>query len=319
MSAVEHGSQGRPGSVGVIGLGVMGGGIAESLQRAGHALTVYVRSDHAAQKWLQAGARLAASPRELGATCTRIVLSLPDDAALDSVMGGADGLASGLPPGSCVVDTSTIGAATARRWSGELARRSASYLDAPVSGGQQGARSGALTAMVGGDRAAYDAVRPLAGAFCAKFIHVGPSGAGQIVKACNQVAVAGAFLGVAEALALAGANGIDLSIAREVLMGGSARSFALEKHGQRVIDRTFDPGFRAELMRKDLRIAAEAAGEGGVSLRAALAALQLVEELCSSGHGGLDWSAVALLVAGAQLPRAGADDGGPGSVSRAAL
>lgn len=278
--------------VGMIGLGAMGEGIGRRILGAGRPLTVFVRSAQAAVSWAGAGADIAASPRLLAQAGSVVILSLPDDAAVDAVLEGPDGLAAGLRRAACVIDTSTVSPAGARRRAAMLAQQDVAYLDAPVSGGQQGARDGTLVAMVGGDAAACEAARPLAALFCSAFTHVGGSGAGQVLKACNQVAVAGALLGVAEALALAAANGLDLAVAREVMLGGSARSFALERHGQRLIDADFAPGFRAALMHKDLRLAAEAADQAGVDLEAARLALQRLQALCEAGQDGCDWSAI---------------------------
>lgn len=280
------------GPVGMIGLGAMGEGIAHRILGAGHALTVFVRSPSAAVSWAGAGAHVVASPRLLAQASGVVILSLPDDAAVDAVLAGPDGLAAGLRQGACVIDTSTVSPAGARRRAEMLAQQDVAYLDAPVSGGQQGARDGTLVAMVGGDPAAYEAARPLAALFCSAFTHVGGSGAGQLLKACNQVAVAGALMGVADALALAAAHGLDLAVVRAVMLGGSARSFALERHGQRLIDANFAPGFRAALMHKDLQLATDAAEQSGVGLAVAALALQRLQALCEAGRGDLDWSAI---------------------------
>jgi 2-hydroxy-3-oxopropionate reductase len=150
--------------------------------------------------------------------------------------------------------------------------------------------------MVGGPAEAVAACREVMDAFCKTITHVGPSGAGQTVKSCNQVAVAGALLGVADAIALAKSQGVDPRVMRDVLLGGTARSFVLEKHGERVISGDFKPGFRARLMRKDLRIALATARAAGAQLQGAVLAEQLVGELCDGGRGELDWAALGLLV-----------------------
>jgi 2-hydroxy-3-oxopropionate reductase len=195
-----------------------------------------------------------------------------------------------------VVDTSTIAATSARRFAQRLSQQGVAYLDAPISGGQQGAESGTLACMIGGAVEAVDACREVMGSFCKAITHVGEIGAGQTVKACNQVAVAGAMLGVADAIALARSQGVDPKVMREVLLGGTARSFALEKHGLRIIEGEFNPGFRARLMRKDLRIALATAQAGGAALQGAVVAERLVGELCDSGQGETDWAAVGRVV-----------------------
>jgi 2-hydroxy-3-oxopropionate reductase len=282
--------------VGFIGLGVMGSGMAHCLLRQGWKLQVFARRDDAARPLLDAGAQRAATPAELARECRLVFLCLSDDAAVEEVLFGARGLAQGLAPGSCVVDTSTISATSARRLAQRLEQQGVSFLDAPVSGGQQGAESGTLACMIGGPAAAVAALREVMGAFCKAITHVGEVGAGQTVKSCNQVAVAGALLGVADAIALARSQGVDPKVMREVLLGGTARSFVLEKHGQRVIDGDYKPGFRARLMRKDLRIALQTARSAGASLQGAVLAEQLVSELCESGRAELDWAALGLLV-----------------------
>ncbi|MEJ5990026.1 NAD(P)-dependent oxidoreductase [Ramlibacter sp. PS3R-8] len=287
---------GKDAAIGFIGLGVMGNGMAHCLLRAGHALHVFARRDAVAQPLVQAGARRAASPADIGRDCALVFLCLSDDAAVEEVLFGERGLAQGLATGSCVVDTSTIAATSARAFAQRLARQGVTLLDAPISGGQQGAESGTLACMIGGPADAVEACREVMGVFCKAITHVGESGAGQTVKSCNQVAVAAAMLGVADAIALARSQGVDPSVMREVLLGGTARSFVLEKHGQRIIDGEFKPGFRARLMRKDLRIALATAQAGGAALQAAPVAERLVGELCDSGRAESDWAAVGHLV-----------------------
>jgi 2-hydroxy-3-oxopropionate reductase len=232
----------------------------------------------------------------VGKACRLVFLCLSDDAAVEQVLFGAQGLAQGLVSGSCVVDTSTIAATSARDFAQRLSQEGIVFLDAPISGGQQGAETGTLACMMGGPAEAVDACRTVMGTFCKALTHVGAVGAGQTVKACNQVAVAGAMLGVADAIALAKSQGVDPKVMREVLLGGTARSFVLEKHGARIIEGEFNPGFRARLMRKDLRIALTTAGAGGASLQAAPLAERLVGELCDSGRAEADWAAVGQLV-----------------------
>jgi 3-hydroxyisobutyrate dehydrogenase-like beta-hydroxyacid dehydrogenase len=283
-------------AVGFIGLGIMGSGMAHCLLRAGSTLHVFARRDDAARPLVEAGARRAASPADIGRACRLVFLCLSDDAAVEQVLFGDQGLAQGLAAGSVVVDTSTIAANSARRFAERLANQGLTFLDAPVSGGQQGAQAGTLACMIGGPAGAVDGCRDVMGAFCRTITRVGAVGAGQAVKSCNQVAVAGALLGVAEAIALARSQGVDPQVMREVLLGGTARSFVLEKHGQRLIDGDYQPGFRARLMRKDLRIALDTARSAGAQLQGAVLAEQLVGELCDSGRGELDWAALGLLV-----------------------
>ena len=281
--------------VGVIGLGVMGTGIARSLERAGFRLRLHNREAARAES-LRSSAALPASLREVGQRCRVVVLSLPDTAAVESVLWSADGLASSLEAGSCIIDTSTISGLATRRFAADLGARDIAFLDAPVSGGEKAAASGSLSCMVGGDEAAFKACSAVFGALARNTVYMGRAGNGQITKACNQVAVSGALLGVAEALALANRQGVAPKLVREVLLGGAAASFSLDKHGQRIIDGDFAPGFRAVLMRKDLRLALDVGQDGGHSMPTAALAAQLLDEMCKRGDADLDWSALGALV-----------------------
>lgn len=294
---------GKDTAIGFIGLGVMGGGMAHNLLRKGHRLHVYGRRPEATQAFVAAGAQREATPADVGRASQLVILCLSDDEAVEAVLFGPDGLASGLAAGQCVIDTSTISASATRVFGKRLRELGVTLLDAPVSGGQQGAEAGTLAAMVGGPAPQVEACRAVMSAFCKSITHVGDLGAGQTVKACNQVAVAGALLGVADAFALALAQGVDPKVMRDVLLGGTARSFALEKHGQRVLDADFQPGFRVRLMRKDLRIALRTARDAGAGLPGAAVAERLLDALCEGGRAEWDWSALALQVqADAGLP-----------------
>ncbi|MDB5893361.1 MAG: TsaR [Rhodoferax sp.] len=294
------------GPVGFVGLGSMGMGMARRLLVVGRALHVFARKPEAASSLIAQGATWAASPQALGQGCRLVFLSLPDAQAVESVLFGPDGLADAMAPGGCVVDTSTIAPTSARDFARRLQARGIQLLDAPVSGGQQGAQAGTLGCMVGGSVEAVEACRQAMGAFCKTITHVGDVGAGQAVKACNQVAVAAALLGVADAMALATAEGVDQGVMREVLMGGAARSFSLEKHGPRIVAGSFTPGFRAVLMRKDIRLALASASATGTVLPAAAVAERLLDAMCKEGRGDWDWCALALQVfslSGQSIPR----------------
>ena len=287
---------GKQTQVGFIGLGVMGAGMALCLRRAGYALHVFARRDDAAAPVVAAGAAREPSAAAVGRACPLVFLCLSDDAAVEQVLFGPEGLASGLARGSVVVDASTIAATSARAFGERLAAQGITLLDAPVSGGQQGAEAGTLACMIGGPQEAVAACREVMTAFCKSVTHVGALGAGQTVKACNQVAVAGAMMGVADAIALARSQGVDPAVMRDVLLASTGRSFALEKHGQRIIDGEFKPGFRARLMRKDLGIALATARAAGATLPGATTAEALVAALCDSGRADWDWCAVGALV-----------------------
>lgn len=283
-------------SFGFIGLGAMGAGMAGCLLRKGYALKVFAREPQAVQALVDQGATAGSSAADVGRGSRIVFLSLPDDAVVREVLFADDGLVHGLAAGSTVVDTSTIAAASAREFAAALAARGIGFVDAPVSGGQQGAADGVLSCMVGGETDTVLACREALGAFCKSIQHVGAVGAGQVVKACNQVAVAGALLGVADAIALAQAEGVDLAQMREALLGGAARSFSLEKHAPRIAAGQFTPGFRAVLMRKDLRLALQGAQGTQTVLPTAALAEQLLDALCDSGRGDWDWAALALQV-----------------------
>lgn len=291
--------------VGVVGLGVMGLGMAGCLLRAGFALTVHNLHPERTAALCAAGA-FGGTLAQVGERSRVVVLSLPDTAAVDDVLFGAAGLASTLPAGACIIDTSTISADATRRIAKRLQAQGIAFLDAPVSGGQQGAADGTLSCMVGGDPQAYQACSAVFAAFTSNAVYMGASGTGQVTKSCNQVAVSAALLGVAEALALAVRQGVDPAQVREVLLGGAARSFSLEKHGPRIIAGNFQPGFRAALMRKDLRLALDSGREGSVFMPVAGMAAQLLDVLCNRNEGDLDWCALGGLVAelsGAAEPR----------------
>ncbi|VFR41381.1 2-hydroxy-3-oxopropionate reductase [plant metagenome] len=293
MSATQSSS---PVRVGFIGLGVMGRGMAGSLLRAGHAVTVFNRNAQAMPPLVEQGAQAADSIAALGASCRVVFLCLSDTAAVEAVLFGEGGLAQALAAGSTVIDTSTISAPATRGFAARLAERGVAMLDSPVSGGQQGAATGSLSCMVGGDAAVFAACLPYLQAIGSKVAHVGGIGAGQVVKACNQVAVTGVMLGVAEAFALARRHDVAPAVVREALLGGAARSMVLEKNALRLIERDFQPGFKAELMRKDLRLALQAGQDRGVFMPGAALIAQLLEGVCSAGEGGLDWSALGKLV-----------------------
>ena len=284
-------------TIGFIGLGIMGRGMAASLLRAGHDVVVHNRGRDAEAALAAAGARRAATPAELGGMAQVVMLCLSDTAAVEAVLFGPQGLASTLPAGSQVIDTSTISPSATRDHARRLAVQGVALLDAPVSGGQQAAEQGALSCMVGAAQADFDACLPYLQAIASRVVRVGGSGAGQVAKACNQVAVSAVMLGVAEAFSLARASGVDPAAVREALLGGAARSTILEKNALRLLQDDYQPGFRAGLMRKDLRLALDAARDAGACLPVAATTLQWLEALCNTGHADEDWSAVGRLIA----------------------
>ena len=284
--------------VGFIGLGIMGKPMARHLLDAGFPLTVHSRSSGPVDELVEAGASRTASPAEVAAASDVVVTMLPDTPDVELVLLGPDGVASGAAAGSLVVDMSSIDPIPTRSFAERLAAQGVDMLDAPVSGGEKGAIDAALSIMVGGSPEAFERATPLFAAMGKNIVHVGPSGAGQIAKACNQLVVAATIEAVAEALVLAERAGVDAAKVREALLGGFAGSKILEVHGQRMLDRAFDPGFRARLHRKDARIVLDTAKEVGAPVPAFEAVARQLDELVASGGGELDHSALFTLLEG---------------------
>ena len=293
--------------LGFAGLGVMGAGMARRLRSRGFPLTVHNRDQAKAEPLRAAGASVG-SLADVGRDCRVVLLCLSDTAACETVLFGPDGLAGSLQPGACVIDCSTISADGARTFARRLAEQGVAYLDAPVSGGQQGAEEGTLVCMVGGDAQVFEACAPVFAAISARAVHMGQAGNGQVTKACNQVAVAAAMLGVAESMALARRNGVDPAQVREVLLGGAAKSVAMERFAPRILAGSHAPGFRAVLMRKDLRLALDNGRSGGSFMPVAALASQLLDVVVNQGRGDLDWNVLGALFAEMSgAPHAGPD------------
>jgi len=282
--------------LGFIGLGAMGRPMALNLRKAGHPLRVYARNAERAAPLLAAGAELAASPAELARAAEVVFINVSDDAAVESVLFAADGLAAGCRPCMLLVDMGTTSPTATRRFAARLAESDVAWLDAPVSGGEVGANAGTLSIMVGGTEAAFARALPLFQAMGGNIVHVGETGAGQVAKACNQIAVSATLLGVAEALTFARKQGVDPARVREALLGGFAYSRILEFHGQRMLERDFAPGFRARLHQKDLGIVLAEAREKNLALPTSALAAQLLNALVAAGEGELDSSALVTLI-----------------------
>jgi 2-hydroxy-3-oxopropionate reductase len=285
-------------NIGFIGLGVMGKPMAKHLLKAGHRLTVHNRSRPAVDELVAAGATAAGSPAEVARASTIVITMLPDTADVEKVLTGPDGVLSALQKGAVVVDMSSISPVATERLALLVAEKGASMLDAPVSGGEIGAINAALSIMVGGDEAAFNRVKPILEKMGnpEKIIHIGRSGAGQICKVCNQVAIGGALAGVSEAFALAKKAGVDAARVRQALLGGFAASRVLEVHGERMLVDNYKPGFRTRLYQKDLRIANEAAAANAVAMPATAIVAQLVNALVAKGGGDLDYAAIATVL-----------------------
>jgi len=275
--------------VGFIGLGVMGRPMALHLQRAGHELLVWARRPASA-----AGlpATVCATPAELGRCCEVIFTVITSSADVEAVALGPDGLSEGMAPGSVLVDCSTIAPDAARRIAGELGKKGIHLLDAPVSGGAQGAIDATLAIMAGGDAAVLERVRPLLACLGQRIVHIGPNGAGQVAKACNQMIMVAAIEAVAEAMRLTGAAGVDAAKVKQALAGGSAASRVLDVMGQRMVDRDFSAGIEARLHHKDFGLVLEAARQTGVPVPLTAAVGQQLNALMAQGMGRDDTSSL---------------------------
>jgi 2-hydroxy-3-oxopropionate reductase len=289
-----------PDAVGFIGLGAMGRPMALNLRKRDVSLVVHNRSQPAEHALAEAGAGVATTPAAVAAACSILVTMLPDAPEVAQVLEGDGGVLEALQPGAVIVDSSTIAPAAAQRFAALVAARGGTYLDAPVSGGEIGAIDGTLTFMVGGEAAALDQVRPLLAMMGRddRIVHVGPSGAGQICKACNQLVIGGTMLAVAEALALARKSGVDGAKVRQALLGGFAASRVLEVHGERMLTGNYKPGFKARLYKKDLRIVAEALAAHGVAAPGTALVQQLVHAQITAGGGDDDYSGLASVIFG---------------------
>jgi 2-hydroxy-3-oxopropionate reductase len=283
--------------IGFIGLGVMGKPMAKNLIKVGHALVVHSRSRGPVDELVAAGATAAASPADVARQATVVITMLPDTPDVERVLTGPGGVVSALRPGAVVIDMSSISPTATRHLASLVATAGGTMLDAPVSGGEIGAIGGTLSIMVGGDEAAFARVKPILASMgnAERIIHIGESGAGQICKICNQVAIGGALAGVSEAFALARKAGVDAARVRQALLGGFAASRVLEVHGERMLTGNYKPGFRARLYQKDLRLANEAAAANGVAMPATAIVAQLVNALIAAGGADLDYSAIGTI------------------------
>lgn len=285
-------------TIGFIGLGVMGKPMAKNLIKAGFSLVVHNRSRGAVDEVAKAGASAGASPADVARQSTIVITMVPDTPDVELVLTGKDGVLSALQKNTIVIDMSSISPSATQRLAQQVAARGGSMLDAPVSGGEIGAINAQLSIMVGGDDAAFTRALPVLQAMGNKerIVHIGPSGAGQVCKICNQIAIGGALAGVSEAFALAKKAGVDAARVRQALLGGFAASRVLEVHGERMLNDNYKPGFRAKLYQKDLRLANEAAMTNGVAMPGTAIVTQLVNALVASGGGDLDYAALGTVL-----------------------
>lgn len=278
--------------IGFIGLGVMGEPMARHLLAAGHDLALWARRPQAAAELLAEGVPLCATPAELAARSEVVISVVTASADVDALAFGADGLAAGFAPGAIHVDMSTIAPATARSLAQRYGVQGIGFVDAPVSGGAQGARDASLAIMAGAEAEALERVYPLLQAMGKRIVHVGPPGAGQVAKACNQMIMVAATQACAEALRLANAHGLDLAALRRALMAGSAGSRVLELMGAKMAARDFSAGIEARLHHKDFAIVMDEASALGVPLPVAAQVWQQLNALMGAGWGREDTSSL---------------------------
>jgi 2-hydroxy-3-oxopropionate reductase len=277
--------------IGFIGLGIMGGPMAANLAKAGHSLFVRTRSKVPAVV-ADVNPTVLGTNREVAQTADVIILMLPDTPDVELVLFGEDGVAAGLAKGKTVIDMSSISPIATKGFARRIAELGCDYLDAPVSGGEVGAKNATLSIMVGGSEKAFDRVKPLFEVMGKNITRVGEAGDGQTAKVANQIIVALNIEAVAEALVFAARAGADPAKVRQALMGGFASSKILEVHAERMIKRTFDPGFRIELHQKDLNLALASARAIGVSLPNTAMAQELFNSCAAHGGKGWDHSAM---------------------------
>ncbi len=283
-------------SIGFIGLGVMGRPMAGNLLEAGHDLVVYNPSPAAVEELVGRGAEAAGNPAEVAGQAEVVMIMVPDSPQVAEVMLGEDGVLSAATDGQLVIDLSSIAPASAASVAEQARERGVRFLDAPVSGGEQGAIDGTLSIMVGGEAADFDTAKPLLDVLGKTVIHVGPPGAGQTVKLANQMLVGGIIELVSEAFVLLEASGVDMAAAVQVLAGGLAGNAILDKKAAGMLAHEFDPGFRIDLHHKDLTNALAAARDLGVAVPVTAVVAQLLIALRAMGRGGLDHTAVLTLI-----------------------
>ena len=282
--------------IGFLGLGTMGAAMAANVARAGFAVAAWNRTPGRAPELDGLGVTRAATPADVARDTDAVVVCVSDTPDVEAVLFGEDGVASGARNELLVVDCSTISPSATRDFAARLAASGVALVDAPVSGGSEGAQKGTLTIFCGGEPEAFERAKPILAAMGKTITHVGPSGAGQAVKAVNQVILAGTYLGVAEGIVLAIKSGLDVDQVVEALGGGAAQSWVLANRSGRMIANDYPLGFKVALHRKDLGIALELAREMGADLPVSELAADLETELIAAGHADEDMSALARVI-----------------------
>ena len=281
-------------NLGFIGLGIMGKPMAGHLMAAGHTLHIYDLNPSPVRELASRGAVACTSSKQVAQKSDIIITIVPDTPDEEAVLFGKDGVAEGLRPGAIVVDMSSISPIATKEFAQRLEALGAKMLDAPVSGGQVGAQNATLSIMVGGPTDLFDQINPYFQLMGKNIVHVGGHGDGQTCKVANQIVVALTIEAVAEALLFASKAGADPGKVRLALLGGFAQSRILEIHGQRMLDRSFAPGFRIRLHQKDLNLALQGARSLGLSLPNTATAQELFNAVAAQGDADLDHSAMAL-------------------------
>lgn len=274
--------------IGLIGPGIMGQPMGMNLINAGYPLWVYSRTASRAQPLVDAGATLCDAPRSVAEQADIIISIVSDTPDVEAVLLNENGVLEGVTAGKVVVDMSTISPIATRKIAEQLGEKGVEMLDAPVSGGDVGARNGTLSIMVGGKPDVFERVRPVFEVLGKNIVHVGDAGAGQVAKACNQILVAEHINAAGEALLLARACGVDPEKVRQALLGGFAYSKVLEIHGERMLTRNFQPGFKARLHQKDMHIVLDTMAEKGLNLPTAKAVTEALDQAVANSDSELD-------------------------------
>ncbi len=281
--------------LGFIGLGIMGKPMALNLLKAGYPLVVLNRGPDPQNELVAAGATAGRSPQDVARQSDVVITMLPDSPDVEQVVLGRDGVLEGLQSGGLVIDMSTVLPSLARHIADVALQKDCEALDAPVSGGQVGAENATLSIMVGGPAAAFGRAKPIFEKMGKSIVHMGKAGAGQVTKAANQIVCSGTIAAVGEALVFAEKAGVDPGRVREALLGGFAQSRILEVHGNRMLQRNFQPGFKLKLHRKDMAIVLNTARDLGVALPVSAIVTELMNALTATGGGELDHSALVTI------------------------
>ena len=281
--------------IGVIGVGVIGGAMARNLLKAGFKVTVHNRSRAKVQELVDLGAKDGGSPAGVGRASDVVLLCLPDTPDVENVLFGKEGIASAIRRDAVVIDCSTISATATVEYSRRLKEIGVHMLDSPVSGGPKGAQDGTLSCMIGGEATIIERCMPVLQAIGKTFTHVGASGSGQACKSCSALVLTGTLMAISEAFALAKKLGIDPYKVRDALQGGSAQSFVLANHGKRLLDGALQPGFRAGLLLKDIKLAESTGQDTRTFMPVTSLGLQLLTGLCNGGRDSLDSAALGLV------------------------